>query len=82
MREVLTHYRAQIDASDVVARLGLTRGEYFLVSAHREENVDDPARLTALLDALKAVRTEWQLPVIVSTHPRTRKRLSGMRNLE
>ncbi|GAA0939709.1 non-hydrolyzing UDP-N-acetylglucosamine 2-epimerase [Virgisporangium aurantiacum] len=77
MREVLEHFLPNIDASDVVERLDLTPGGYFLVSAHREENVDDPARLALLLDCLKAVRTEFGLPVLVSTHPRTRQRLGG-----
>ncbi len=75
MREVLTHYRPQIEASGAVARLGLEEGGYFLVSAHREENVDNPARLGALVGALTQIESEFGLPVIVSTHPRTRKRL-------
>jgi UDP-N-acetylglucosamine 2-epimerase (non-hydrolysing) len=75
MREVLEHYRQQIDASPVLDRLELSRGSYFLVSAHREETIDDPARLSRLLDCLRAVRDSWGLPVLVSTHPRTRKRL-------
>jgi UDP-N-acetylglucosamine 2-epimerase len=78
MREVLDHYRAQIEASDVMSRLGLTDQGYFLVSAHREENVDSPTRLQALLDCLRAVRDRWALPVLVSTHPRTRHRLKGL----
>jgi len=77
MNEVLAAQRAAIDASDVLQRLGLQEGGYFLVSAHREENVDDPARLSALLDCLEAVVSEYQLPVLVSTHPRTRKRLEA-----
>jgi UDP-N-acetyl-L-fucosamine synthase len=75
MREVLEHYRPRIEASTVLSRLSLTAGGYFLVSAHREENVDDPKRLGQLLDCLRAVRDRWELPVLVSTHPRTRKRL-------
>ena len=75
MREVLQHYRAQIDGSTILERLELPADEYFLVSAHREENVDDSHRLGQLLDCLRAVRDEWKLPVLVSTHPRTRKRL-------
>ena len=78
MREVLEEYRPQIDASDVLARLGAKEREYFLVSAHREENVDSPDRLRMLLDCLLAVRDEWRLPVYVSTHPRTRKRLEAL----
>jgi len=75
LREVLDHYRPLIESSTVLDRLALAPGEYFLVSAHREENVDDPARLGRLLDCLHAVRETWGLPVLVSTHPRTRKRL-------
>lgn len=78
MREVLDQYREQIEASDVLARLGLEKGEYFLVSAHREENVDSARRLRMLLDCLLAVRDNWKRPVIVSTHPRTRKRLDAL----
>ncbi|MGG5260600.1 non-hydrolyzing UDP-N-acetylglucosamine 2-epimerase [Phycicoccus avicenniae] len=78
MREVLDAYRDQILASDVLRRLGLEEGGYFLVSAHREENVDSPERLRALLDCLVAVRERFGLPVFVSTHPRTRKRLEAL----
>lgn len=78
MREVLTAYRRQIEASDVLERLGLTDTRYFLVSAHREENVDSPERLRMLLECLVAVWEKWQLPVYVSTHPRTRKRLEEL----
>lgn len=75
MREVLDHYRPKIEASTVLDRLSLDPGGYFLVSAHREENVDNPRRLGQLLDCLRAIRDEWRLPLLVSTHPRTRKRL-------
>ena len=78
MREVLEHVRPQIDASRVLDTLGLTTREYFLVSAHREENVDSPERLEMLLDCLRAVRDRWGYRVIVSTHPRTRKRLAAL----
>ena len=78
MREVLDVYRPQIDASDILDRLGLTEGGYFVASTHREENVDDPTRLQLLLDCFLAVRTTWGLPVHVSTHPRTRKRLEAI----
>lgn len=77
MREVLDAYREQIDASDVLTRLDLAPRGYFLVSAHREENVDSPERLRALLECLVAVRDRFALPVLVSTHPRTRKRLES-----
>jgi UDP-N-acetylglucosamine 2-epimerase (non-hydrolysing) len=75
MREVLDNYRPMIDASTVLSRLGLEPQGYFLVSAHREENVDDPVRLERLVACLQTVRDRWKLPVLVSTHPRTRKRL-------
>ncbi len=78
MREVLAAYRPQIEASEVLARLKLTEGGYFLVSAHREENVDPPERLQMLLECLVAVRSTWNLPVYVSTHPRTRGRLEAL----
>jgi UDP-N-acetyl-L-fucosamine synthase len=78
MREVLDHYRPGIEASTVLTRLELSPGEYFVVSAHREENVDPPDRLRRLLDCLRAVRDAWPLPVLVSTHPRTRKRLEAL----
>lgn len=77
MREVLEHHRPKIDASAVLDRLQLERNGYFLVSAHREENVDNPVRLSRLLECLRAVRDRWHLPVLVSTHPRTRKRLEA-----
>lgn len=80
MREVLTAYRDQINASTVLADKGLAEGEYFLVSAHREENVDSPDRLRMLLDCLTAVHEHFELPVFVSTHPRTRKRLEELPN--
>ena len=78
MREVLEHVRPEIDASDATSRLGLVPRGYFLVSAHREENVDAPERLRLLLDCLDAVRRRWELPVVVSTHPRTRQRLEAL----
>ncbi len=78
MREIYEHYKDKIAASDVVERLGLKKGEYFLVSLHRQENVDSPDRLTLALESLIAVRDEWDLPILVSTHPRTRKRLEAI----
>lgn len=78
IREVLNHYQEQIDASDVLVRLGLKRRGYFIVSLHREENVDSSDRLRQLLGALNALAERHNMPVIVSTHPRTRKRLEAL----
>ena len=75
MREVLDHHLAAISNSDAVRQQGLSEGEYLLVSLHREENVDDPARLSSVLQALRVLGADYGLPVLVSTHPRTRKRL-------
>ena len=77
MKQVLASQRSAIDASQVIPTLGLAQGEYFVVSAHREENVDDSARFGDLLDALAAVRQRYKLPIVVSTHPRTLKRLES-----
>ncbi|TFC47449.1 UDP-N-acetylglucosamine 2-epimerase (non-hydrolyzing) [Cryobacterium sp. TMT2-17-1] len=78
MREVLDGNAAGIAASAVVERQNLVAGEYFLVSLHREENVDDPARLESVLAALSVLRETHGVPVLVSTHPRTRKRLENV----
>jgi UDP-N-acetylglucosamine 2-epimerase (non-hydrolysing) len=77
MFEVLTHYRSGIDASDVVRRLGLEHDKFFVVSAHREENVDGVRELTRLVEVLNAVAEEEGLPVVVSAHPRTMKRIEA-----
>jgi len=77
MREVLEHYRDRIAASDVLARLGLTVRRYLIASLHREENVDRRDRLEALVEALNRLADTHDMPVILSTHPRTRKRLDS-----
>jgi len=78
MREVLDCYMPKIRASDVLKRLELTAEQFFLVSAHREENVDAPENLLSIADTLNALAERYQLPVIVSMHPRTRKRFDAL----
>lgn len=82
MREVLDHYMPKIQASDVLQRMQLKRGCYFIVSAHREENVDSEENLRDLLVTLNALAETYDVPVIVSTHPRTRKRLDALSAVE
>ena len=77
MHEVLHHYLPQIDASDVLDRLRLSAGQYFVVSCHREENVDADAKLDQLAQVLNTLARRFAQPVIMSTHPRTRKRLEA-----
>lgn len=77
MFEVLTHYRPQIEASDVLERLALQAGQYFVVSAHREENIESPQSFAKLVAVLNTVAEDHGLPVIVSTHPRTQKRIDA-----
>lgn len=77
MFEVLTHYRPRIDESDILARLDLREGEYFVVSAHREENIESEQSFSKLVAVINAVATDHGLPVVVSTHPRTQKRIDA-----
>jgi len=79
MLEVLTHYAPQISASSVLARLELEADRYFVVSAHREENVDGDASLAKLAAVLNGVAESYGLPLIVSTHPRTSRRIEETR---
>ena len=81
MFEVLNHYKAKIEASDVLERLSLKEQQYFIVSAHREENINSDQNFLDLVEMLNAVAEKYQFPVIVSTHPRTRKRIEQL-NIE
>jgi UDP-N-acetylglucosamine 2-epimerase (non-hydrolysing) len=78
MREVLDHYMPKIQKSDVLQRMGLEIGKFFIVSAHREENVDSPQNMLDMVETLNALAEQYDFPVIVSTHPRTQKRLDAM----
>tara|TARA_B100000787_G_scaffold49830_1_gene35867 strand:- start:844 stop:1974 length:1131 start_codon:yes stop_codon:yes gene_type:complete len=77
MFEVLSHYREKIDSSDILSELDLESGQYFLVSAHREENIDSDLNFGNLVDTLNNIAEVYDLPIIVSTHPRTQKRIDA-----
>ncbi|MEF3708861.1 non-hydrolyzing UDP-N-acetylglucosamine 2-epimerase [Escherichia coli] len=78
MREVLDYYSHDIEKSDILYKLNLTSNGYFLVSAHREENVDSQEKLSRLINILNAISDKYKLPVVVSTHPRTRNRMNNL----
>lgn len=77
MFEVLKYYLPRINASDVLSRLEIVAGKYFVVSAHREENIESPQTFAKLVDVLNVIAEDHNLPVIVSTHPRTQKRIDA-----
>jgi UDP-N-acetylglucosamine 2-epimerase (non-hydrolysing) len=78
MLEVLTHYRPQIEASEALLRLGLQRGGYFLISAHREENIEPEPAFNRLVGIVNTLASRFNQPVIVSTHPRTEHRIAAL----
>jgi UDP-N-acetylglucosamine 2-epimerase (non-hydrolysing) len=78
MLEVISHYMPQIEASDILTRMGLEKEKYFVVSAHREENISSDKNFFGLLESLNQIAEKYNYPIIVSTHPRTKKRLESL----
>ena len=80
MKEILDYYRSEIESSKIVSNLGLEKNKYFVVSTHREENIDSNENFNNLLESLNAIVGKYNFPIIVSTHPRTRKKLESLDN--
>jgi UDP-N-acetylglucosamine 2-epimerase (non-hydrolysing) len=78
IKEVLTYYKKKIDASDILDRLQVVSGRYFVISAHREENIDSETNFSDLMASLKAIAEKYNVPLIVSTHPRTLQRMESL----
>ena len=78
MYEVLSYYMPKISNSDALKRMGLTSEKFFIVSAHREENIDSKENMSNMISTLNAIADQFDIPIIISTHPRTKKRLDGM----
>ena len=80
MKEVLQDNMDKIKSSDILSKLDLKEKNYFIISTHREENVDNPKHLKQILEVLNNLAVDYDMPVIVSTHPRTRNRLEALEN--
>ena len=79
MKEILLHYKDKIDSSCILNKLKVKKGSYFIVSSHREENVDYKENLTSFIESLNELVKTYRLPIIVSTHPRTRQRIEKLK---
>ena len=82
MKEILSYYKDKIDTSKILGKLNIERNSYFIVSCHREENVDYIENLTSFLDSLNKIADTFKLPIIVSTHPRTKMRIGKLKNIK
>ena len=82
MKEILLHYKDKIQSCDVLSKLKIKKGEYFIVSSHREENVDYKENLISFIESLNEVVKTYNLPIIVSTHPRTRQRIEKLKDIK
>jgi len=80
MKEILIFYKSKIDSSKIISKLELNKKKYFVVSAHREENIDYDENFNNFIESLNAIAKKYDCPIVVSTHPRTRKRLDSIKN--